>query len=161
MSDILKFAIHEQDRIIEADAYASFSVAMDKSKNLADAYVELEDSIDEKIEGLKIEKTSVDAEMKGAKAAREKTRSFLVRYVEERGLDKVEGVNVKSVNYQPAKTTIETIAKRQIKVGTRYQNLDEVSRETLIEMLEAHGIKTREVAEKVEVTKPASVRVMR
>lgn len=142
-------------------AYSVFCRKLEAASNIADAYVGIDDNFNAKLEELKTQKNSVDHDLKSAKSAKEMGRLFLVRYIEERGLNKVEGINVKSVNYQPAKTTIETIAKRQIKVGTRYQNLDEVSRETLIEMLEAHGIKTREVAEKVEVTKPASVRVMR
>lgn len=142
-------------------AYSVFCSKLKKASNIADAYVDIDNKFVEALDRLKDQKSSIDHEIKNAKEAKEMGRLFLVKYVEENGINKVEGVNVKSINYQPAKTTIETVATRQIKVGTRYQNLDDVSRETLIEMLEARGIKTREIAEKVEVTKPASVRVMR
>ena len=142
-------------------AYKLFCQKLEKATNLADEYVEIEDKINEHLESLKSQKSDVDSQIKSVKSEKELARSFLVKYIEEHDIDKVEGVKAKSINYQPAKTTTETVATRQIKVGTRYQNLDDVSRETLVEMLEELGVRTREVAEKVEVTKPASVRVMR
>lgn len=153
--------IQEVEGKLKKIGYNVFCQKLDTSKNVADEYVRIEDEVNSELEELKAKKSTVDHDIKQAKFTREMARSFLVRYAEERGLDKVEGVAVKSINYQPAKTVVETVATRQIKVGTRYQNLEEVSRETLVEMLEGLGVKTREVAEKVEVTKPASVRVMR
>lgn len=144
----------------EAD-YKVFCQRLEKAENLADGFVEIEDRINEHLEDLKSQKKDVEHQIKMAMSEKDLARSFLVRYIEERGIDKAEGVKAKSVNYQPAKTTIETVVTRQIKVGTRYQNLDDVSRETLVEMLEELGVRTREVVEKVEVTKPSSVRVMR
>lgn len=143
------------------DDYGKFKKVVGSEENVADAYVKLEDKLDSYIEVIKNKRSELGSVGKKAKAYRELNREFLVQYLEETNSKKLEGNSCKSINYQPQKTVVETVAMRQIKIGGRFKNLDDVSRETLIEMLEELGVKTREVAEKVEITTPASVRILR
>jgi thioredoxin reductase len=76
-------------------------------------------------------------------------------------ITKLDGENIKSITLQNAKTTKGVLSTKQIKVKNKYVNIDELSKDDLIEMLEAQGVKTRIVTSETETTKNASIRVQK
>ena len=141
--------------------YEGFVRLMNEFDNVVDAYVEAEDVVNDEVDGCREKKRELDADIKYFKTARERLRGNLLRYIQEKGVERLDGVKAKSVTFQPEKVEVKTEVKRQIKVGRQYQDLDSLSKDDLVEMLESKGVKTRELVSEEEIVKPASIRVLR
>ena len=141
--------------------YEGFVELMNEFDNVVDAYVDVEDVINDEVADCREKKRELDADIKYFKTARERLRGNLLRYIQEKGVERLDGVKAKSITLQPEKVDIKTEVKRQIKVGRLYQDLDSLSKEDLVQMLESKGVKTREVVSTTKIVKPASIRVLR
>ena len=141
--------------------YEGFVELMNEFDNVVDAYVETEDVINDEVDGCREKKRELDADIRYFKTAVERLRGNMLRYIQEKGVERFDGMKAKSVTLQPEKVDIKTEVKRQIKVGRLYQDLDSLSKEDLVQMLESKGVKTREVVSTTKVVKPASIRVLR
>jgi len=147
-------------KLLKAD-YEGFVRLMNEFDNVVDAYVEAEDVVNDEMDGCREKKRELDGDIKYFKTARERLRGNLLRYIQEKGVERLDGVRAKSVTFQPEKVEVKTEVKRQIKVGRQYQDLDSLSKDDLVEMLESKGVKTRELVYEEEIVKPASIRVLR
>ena len=134
---------------------------IEKADNIADAIGELEKTIAQKLQIGKDIKAVVESVARPLKSAEAQTRLFLTQYMVANNITKLDGENIKSITLQNAKTTKGVLSTKQIKVKNKYVNIDELSKDDLIEMLEAQGVKTRIVTSETETTKNASIRVQK
>ena len=141
--------------------YEGFVELMNEFDNVVDAYVDVEDIVNDEVAGCREKKRELDADIRYFKKARERLRENLLRYIQDEGVDRLSGMKAKSVTFQPEKVKVKVEVKRQIKVGTGYKDLDSLSKDDLVEMLESKGVKTRGVALTTKTIKPASIRVLR
>lgn len=148
------------EKLLKAD-YEGFVQLMDEAGNVVDAYVEADDALNDEMAGCREKKKELDSSIKAFKIAGESLHGNLLRYIQDKGVERFDGVKAKSVTFQPEKEVVETVAKRQIMVGRQYEDLDSLSKEDLVEMLESKGVKTREVSSTTKTIKPASIRVLR
>ena len=148
------------EKMLKSD-YEGFVQLMDGVNNVVDAYVEADDTLNEGIASCRNKKKGLDASVKAFKLVGEGLRENLLRYILDKGVERLYGVKAKSVTFQPEKEVVETVAKRQIMVGRQYEDLDSLSKEDLVEMLESKGVKCREVSSIIKTIKSASIRVLR
>lgn len=106
-------------------------------------------------------KAVIDATARPLKDANVQMRKHLTKYMIDNDLLKIEGKEIKSITLQKKKTTTEAVGYRQIMVGRTYKDLNELSKDDLIKMLEEKGVKTRLDARNETTTKDASVRVQK
>lgn len=150
----------EVQKLMKSD-YGEFEAVMDGADNVVDVFVEVEDVVNNETAKLRGEKKEIDSGIKSLKTVGETLRAYLFKYVESKGVERFDGVKAKSITYQPAKEVVETKSTRQIMVGRKYADIDSISKEDLIEMLESKGVKTRVISEEYKTTKEASIRVLR
>lgn len=147
-------------KIAEAN-FEEFNNIIKKEDSVADFFARLDNEFGQKIQAGKDIKNAVDIEMKKFKNGEKNLRALFTKYMEENGLKKVEGKNIKSISYQEEKITVKRTAVKQIRKGRGYVNISDLSKDDLVEMLEAKGVKTKTiVAEKQEV-QGAGIRVVR
>ncbi len=106
-------------------------------------------------------KRIVDTVARPLKKAETDIRGFLTQYMVDKNIERFDGEETKSITLQKAKTTKGILSTKQIMVKRKYVNIDELSKDDLIEMLEAQGVKTRLQTKEVETTKDASIRVQK
>ena len=73
-------------------------------------------------------------------------------------ISRFDGKQIKSITLQDAKTTKGVISKKQIMVKRKYVDIDTLSKDDLIEMLEQLGVKTRIDTVETETTKSTASR---
>jgi hypothetical protein len=129
--------------------------------NIADYYARIDMELEQKIQLGKDLKALIDVELKNLKSGQKKLRDFTTAFMAEKELEKVTGTLIKSINYYPAKDEVKKEVEVQIKKGREYINLDSLTKEDLVEMLKAKGVKTREVPVETTKHKPATIRVVR
>lgn len=147
-------------QVIEAD-YDGFKKIIEASDSQADLFAKVDNTLASAIEAGKDIKRAVDLEMKKLKSGEVKLREFTTQYMGEKGIKKLEGSTIKSITYQDEKKVIKTVSEKQIMVGRAYKNISELSKDDLVEMLEAKGVKTRIATSEEEETKTAGIRVTR
>lgn len=140
--------------------FAEFTEAMQGAENACDLFAIAEADFDTLAETLKTEKEDVEKDAKKVKADKLALRENAQRYFKENNLKKIEGVQKKSLSYQPVKITRETVSVRQVKNGRAYENLDDLSKDQLFAIIEKLGGATRETHQTKEVIKKASVRLL-
>ena len=148
------------EKILEAE-YDDFVLIMDKVDNVVDAYVEADELINSETAGYRSKKKEVESKIKKLKLSGEVLRDNMLKYIRDKGVKRFEGIKAKSITFQEAKEVVGIRTVRQIMVGRKYQDLDALSKEDLIAMLERKGVKTRVLSEEVKVVKEASIRVLK
>lgn len=147
--------------IVNIANYEDFKAMMEAQDNIADIIGEVEKTIAQKLEVGKDIKKVVDAVARPLKKAEADLRAYLTQYMVDENIERFDGEVTKSITLQKAKTTKGVLSTKQIMVKRKYVNIDELSKDDLIEMLEAQGVKTRLQTKEVETTKEASVRVQK
>ena len=79
----------------------------------------------------------------------------------ENDIERFDGEVTKSITLQKAKTTKGVLSTKQIKVKNKYVDLEILSYDDLVEMLENLGVKTRVQTQEVTTTKDAGIRVQK
>lgn len=147
--------------IVNVANYDDFCAMIEAQENVADVFGEVEKTIAQKLEVGKDIKRVVDTVARPLKKAEEDLRGYLTQYMVDNNIERFDGETTKSITLQKAKTTKGVLSKKQIMVKRKYVNIDDLSKDDLIEMLEAQGVKTRVHTEEVETTKDASIRVQK
>lgn len=147
--------------IVAVENYDDFCALIEVQENVADIFGEVEKTIAQKLEVGKDIKRVVDTVARPLKKADEQLRVFLTQYMVDKNIERFDGESTKSITLQKAKTTKGVISTKQIMVKRKYVNIDDLSKDDLIELLEANGVKTRVQTDEVETTKPASIRVQK
>lgn len=147
--------------IVNVANYKDFSALMEAQENVADIFGEVEKTIAQKLEVGKDIKRIVDTVARPLKKAEADIRGFLTKYMVDNNIDRFDGEETKSITLQKSKTTKGILSTKQIMVKRKYVNIDELSKNDLIEMLEAQGVKTRLQTKEIETTKDASIRLQK
>jgi len=148
-------------KVINLQTYEDFVKVIKQEENVADLFGEIEKVIAQKLETGKDIKRVVDTLARPLKDAEERLRSFLTQYMLSENLTRFDGKQIKSITLQDAKTTKGVISTKQIMIKRKYVNIDTLSKDDLIEMLEQLGVKTRIDTVETETTKPASIRIQK
>lgn len=148
-------------KLIEAVEYKDFEKQIKAVDNIADTLAKVDETIEARVEEGKEIKKDIDATLKPYKKAIETIREHIATYMKSNNISKIDGIKSKSITYYEEKTTIETVAKKQIMVGRKYTDLSEISYDKLVEMLEEKGVKTRVVAEEIETKTKQNIRLMK
>jgi hypothetical protein len=146
---------------VAVESYDNFKAMMEATENIADTFGDIDRTIAQKLEVAKDIKRVVDLTQRPLKEANERLRGWLAEWMHDNNIKKIEGREVKSVTLQESKTTKGAILHEQIKVGTTYKDISELSKDDLVEMLKNLGVKTRTRTEEVETNKPASIRIQK
>lgn len=146
------------NKLVRAD-YKQFKKMLEKAKNSADFVIEANDFFKQCIEKAKSHKAEIDAGAKEIADTITKIKGFMVDYVEEVGVERIDGNKFKSITYTPAVDKKDTVSKKQIMAAGKYVDLTDLNKEDLVEILEKKGVKTRVIAEDVVVKKPAAIRL--
>lgn len=145
-------------KLIKAEDYKKFVALIEHEDNIADAIIDANREIAIKLQiGIEV-KNIVDTLAKPMKNAVITFRKHITQYMEEKNIEKLEG-DTKNITFQKSKTTKGVLAIPQIKVGTKYVDLKDVSKEKLVEQLKSLGVKTRIRNEDTEAVKPAGITV--
>jgi hypothetical protein len=147
--------------IVGIGNYEDFSAMMEAQDNIADIFGEVEKTIAQKLQVGKDIKAVVDAVARPLKKAETDLRGYLTQWLLDKNIERLDGEQTKSITLQHSKTTKGILSTKQIMVKRKYVNISELSKDDLIEMLEAQGVKTRVQTKEVETTKDASVRVQK
>lgn len=145
--------------LLHLEKYEDFEKAITKAENKADLVGELDLLVAQKIEASKDIKRVVDAAIKPIKVNFQNIRDWTAKYMADNNIQKLEGTQIKSVTVTGAKTVKGTISKKQIMVKRKYVNIDDLSKDDLVELLEENGVKTRIQTEEVETTSKPSIRI--
>ena len=148
-------------KLVNVTKYEDFETIIKTSDNVADLFGEVEKQIAQKLETGKDIKRVVDSFARPLKDAEDRLRGFLTQYMLSENISRLDGKQIKSITLQDAKTTKGVISKKQIMVKRKYVDIDTLSKDDLIEMLEQLGVKTRIDTVETETTKPASIRVQK
>ena len=148
------------EKLLRSD-YEGFVAVMDEADNVVDVYVEADDLINSETAVYKVGKKEIESNIKKLKLSGEALRENMLRYVRDKGVERFDGVKAKSITFQAEKEVIGVKSVRQIMVGRQYQDLDILSKEDLVVMLERKGVKTRVLSEETKTVKEASIRVLR
>lgn len=148
-------------KVINLQTYEDFVKVIKQEDNVADLFGEIEKTIAQKLETGKDIKRIVDAVARPLKDGEEKLRGFLTQYMLSENITRFDGKQTKSITLQNAKTTKGVISTKQIMVKRKYVNIDTLSKDDLINMLEELGVKTRIETAETETTKPASIRIQK
>lgn len=148
-------------KLISAVEYKDFAKQIKQVDNIADVLVEVDEAIEVRVEEGKEIKKDIDTTLKPYRKAIETIREHIATYMKSNNISKIDGIKSKSITYYEEKTTIETVAKKQIMVGRKYTDLSEISYDKLVEMLEEKGVKTRVVAEEIETKTKQNIRLMK
>lgn len=148
-------------KLVNVTKYEDFETIIKTSDNVADLFGEVEKQIAQKLETGKDIKRVVDSLARPLKDADERLRDFLTQFMLSQNISRFDGKQIKSITLQDAKTTKGVISKKQIMVKRKYVDIDTLSKDDLIEMLEQLGVKTRIDTVETETTKPASIRVQK
>lgn len=148
-------------KLVNVTKYEDFETIIKTSDNVADLFGEVEKQIAQKLETGKDIKRVVDSLVRPLKDADERLRDFLTQFMLSQNISRFDGKQIKSITLQDAKTTKGVISKKQIMVKRKYVDIDTLSKDDLIEMLEQLGVKTRIDTVETETTKPASIRVQK
>jgi len=141
--------------------YDEFKELIETSDNVADAYAKFDLSLATNLELAKDVKRIMDMKIKNMKMAERKLREYMAMYMHEKGMKKIEGTKIKSITYQEPKVVKKILTIKQIKKGRVYVNVDELSKDDLVKMLEEKDVKTRVITEEVQEEKPETIRVIR
>lgn len=147
--------------IVNVANYDDFCAMMEAQENIADIFGEVEKTIAQKLEVGKDIKKVVDAVARPLKKADADLRGYLTQWLLDNNIERLDGEQTKSITLQHSKTTKGILSTKQIMVKRKYVNIDDLSKDDLIEMLEAQGVKTRVQTKEVETTKEASIRVQK
>lgn len=145
--------------LLHLEKYEDFEKAIKEAENKADLVGELDLLVAQKLETAKDMKRVVGAIVKPIKINFQNIRDWTARYMSENNIQKLEGSQIKSVTVTGAKTVKGTISKKQIMVKRKYIDIDDLSKDDLVELLEENGIKTRIQTEEVETTSKPSIRI--
>lgn len=147
-------------KLVNAD-YEGFVKIMDAAKNPVDLFIEVDDVFKESInEGIKT-KRDIDSDAKSLKEVQAELKGFLIRYVEEKEVERLDGIKSKSITYTPEKIEKGVESWQEIMVSGKYVNLGGLSKDDLVVMLEKKGVKTRMNSRPARRTRPATVRINR
>lgn len=147
-------------KIAEADM-EEFNKIISKEDNVADFFSRADKEFGQKIQAGKDIKTAVDIEMKKFKNGEKNLRILFARYMGENGLKKVEGKSIKSISYQEPKEGKKEVPVKQIRKGRGYVDIATLSKDDLVEMLEAKGVKTKTIVKVEKVSQNEGIRVVR
>lgn len=147
--------------IVFVETYGAFVELIEKSDNIADTIGEVEKAIETNLQIGKDIKAAVDTFARPLKSAETQVRAFLTQYMVENDIERFDGDITKSITLQKAKTTKGITSTREMKVKNKYVPIDDLSKDDLIAMLEALGIKTRITTKEASTTKDASIRVQK
>lgn len=147
-------------KIVNA-TYEEFVKIMSKAKNAADFFIEIDDVFKATIEENARQKKEIETETRHIKEAQADLRANMIRFFQNNGLDRIDGVKSKSITFTPAKTEKGTESWREIKISGKYVPLDLVGKYELVEMLEKLGVKTREQSRSATREKEAAIRLNR
>jgi hypothetical protein len=147
--------------IVFVETYNGFIELIEKSENVADTIGEVEKAIETKLQVGKDIKAVVDTFARPLKSAETQVRAFLTQYMVENDIERFDGEVTKSITLQKAKTTKGIISTREMKVKNKFVPIDDLSKDDLVEMLEALGVKTRITTKEASTTKDASIRVQK
>jgi uncharacterized iron-regulated protein len=145
-------------KLIKAEEYDDFVALLKKEDNVADAIINANRDIAIKLQIGIDAKNVIDTVAKPMKNAVANFRKHITRYMEENDLEKLEG-DTKNITFQPAKETKGVVAHPQIKVGSKYVDIKELTKEDLVEQLKNLGVKTRIRNEDKTAVKPAGITV--
>jgi len=148
------------EQFVKAD-FQKFKMLIDDSKNPVDLFIEVDDLFKQSIEKAKSHKVEIDAGSKAIKESIARLKGYMVDYMGEKGIDRLDGNKFKSVTYTAASEKQDAVSKKQIMCGGKYVDLDDLNKECLVELLEKKGVKTRIIGEEVVVKKPAAIRLNR
>jgi hypothetical protein len=155
------FKTSEVGKFVNVESYEDFCAIIKVQENVADFFAEAEKIIAQKLQVGIDAKSIIDSRAREIKKNSENLRTWITKYMESEGIEKFEGKEIKSITFQSAKEQRGEIAVKQIKIGAKFVKLDDISRESLIEMLEEKGVKFRTVTEKVVKKTTSSVRVQK
>lgn len=155
------FKTSEIGKLVNVESYEDFCTIIKVQDNVADFFAEAEKLITQKLQVGIDAKTIIDSRAREIKKSGENLRAYITKYMEVEAIEKFEGKEIKSITFQSAKEQKGEIAIKQIKIGAKFVKLDDISRESLIEMLEQKGVKFRTVTETVTKKTPSSVRVQK
>lgn len=147
--------------LVNVEDYDGFVALIENQDNIADTIGEVEKTIAQRLQIGKDIKAVVDKFARPLKTADAQIRQFTTQYMVENDIERLDGEVTKSITLQKPKTTKGIISTKQIKVKNKYVNISELSKDDLIEMLEAQGVKTRVVTSEAETTKPAGIRIQK
>lgn len=142
---IKKMAIGEKTKLgllINVNKYEDFVKIIEEEENIADMIISANREIAIRLQFGIDAKNIIDTVAKPMKKAILNIRENVTRYMSEEGLAKLEG-GAKNITFQARKETRGVQAHSQIKIGARYVDLKDVSKEDLVEELEKLGVKTR------------------
>lgn len=145
--------------LLHLEKYEDFEKTIEEAENKADLVGELDLLVAQKLETAKDMKRVVDTVVKPIKINFQNIRDWTAKYMSENNIQKLEGSQIKSVTVTGAKTVKGTISKKQIMVKRKYIDIDDLSKDDLVELLEENGIKTRIQTEEVETTSKPSIRI--
>lgn len=146
---------------VNIENYDNFKAMIEATDNVADMFGEVEKTIAQKLEAGKDIKRIVDTYARPLKDADTRLRGFLTQWMLNNNVKRFDGKEIKSITLQNEKTTKGAISKKQIMVKRKYVDVDTLSKDDLIEMLEQQGVKTRIDTVETETTKPASIRIQK
>jgi len=147
--------------LVFAESYEDFKKEIKTTGIVADMFGKVEKEIAQKLQAGKDVKAVVDGVTRQLKKADTQMRGFLAQYMIENNVIRFDGKNTKSITLQKPKVTKDVISTKQIKVKNKYVNIDDLTKDYLIEMLEEKGVKTRVQTKEVEAIKNASIRVQK
>jgi len=145
-------------KLIKATEYEDFKEIIEKEENIADVIIDANKLISQKLQVGIDAKNIIDTVSKPMKDAMTTFRTHLIKYAEEKKIDKLEG-KTKNITFQAEKTSKGVIAVPQIKIGAKYIDIKELSKDDVITELKRLGAKTRIRNEDVTAITKASLRM--
>jgi len=107
--------IHNTSKVgllINVESQEAFNGMIEKSGNVADLFADAEKLIAQKLEIGADAKRIIDAQMKPLKTANENLRLYMTKYMIDSDIEKIDGVEAKSISLIKAKTINGVISKK-------------------------------------------------